>query len=211
MKELRRRAMSFEEAEREFARLGVDAAEFEELVAEYKQIATSLVVNAEISVLAMAKKKAQAAVEDGESIEAVTEWAKTAGGLLVMTVAVLMYRMAAISAAARGRWQRMKTGNAEYLMYDAVDDERTRPTHRAMDGRVWRKSEFPQEWVPPNGYNCRCHLRELSKRSLKKSGGRLQSGPPAESPDEGFQTNQAENLRGTLEKALADARMKLAG
>ncbi|MFH1625466.1 MAG: minor capsid protein, partial [Pseudomonadota bacterium] len=43
------------------------------------------------------------------------------------------------------------------LQYSAVMDERTRQTHREMDGRIYLKSDPIWEiWFPPSGHNCRC-------------------------------------------------------
>jgi SPP1 gp7 family putative phage head morphogenesis protein len=45
------------------------------------------------------------------------------------------------------------------LQYSAIMDERTRQTHREMDGRIYLKSDpVWQEWFPPNGHNCRCTI-----------------------------------------------------
>lgn len=46
-----------------------------------------------------------------------------------------------------------------YLQYDALDDGRTRLTHRVMDGITLPKDDpFWDLWWPPNGYNCRCDV-----------------------------------------------------
>lgn len=43
------------------------------------------------------------------------------------------------------------------LQYSAIMDERTRASHREMDGRIYLKSDpVWTEWFPPNGHNCRC-------------------------------------------------------
>lgn len=43
------------------------------------------------------------------------------------------------------------------LQYSAIMDERTRPSHRAMDERIYLKSDLIWEEIfPPNGHNCRC-------------------------------------------------------
>lgn len=60
------------------------------------------------------------------------------------------------SALAVGHWERIvaQAKDAPYLMYDAVDDHRTRPLHHAWDNTVlpvnspWWRTHFP-----PNGWN----------------------------------------------------------
>lgn len=60
------------------------------------------------------------------------------------------------SAYAAGAWQEIQAQKeiAPFLMYDAVDDTRTRPLHALWDGRV---APVDSDWwhthYPPNGYN----------------------------------------------------------
>ncbi|MFZ5785513.1 MAG: phage minor head protein [Acidobacteriota bacterium] len=42
----------------------------------------------------------------------------------------------------------------DFLVYDAIDDDRVREEHLALDGMAWPREEFPAELWPPNGYNC---------------------------------------------------------
>lgn len=66
-----------------------------------------------------------------------------------------------------------------YWMYDAVNDSRTRPTHLALDGTVRRADDpFWDTWYPPNGYRCRCAVRNLSERDLRRRGLEVQTDPP---------------------------------
>lgn len=61
------------------------------------------------------------------------------------------------SAYSTGRYSQMMGVAAErpYWMYDAVNDSRTRPSHAARDGMVYRFDHpFWNTWYPPNGYNC---------------------------------------------------------
>lgn len=61
------------------------------------------------------------------------------------------------SAYAVGQWQQIKEQqtDAPYLMYDAVDDFRTRAQHAAWDNKVLPvSSQWWQTHMPPNGYNC---------------------------------------------------------
>lgn len=58
-----------------------------------------------------------------------------------------------------------------YWQYTAVMDRRTRPTHAAMNGLVFRADDpFWESFYPPNGYNCRCRVRALDGDNLKERG-----------------------------------------
>jgi SPP1 gp7 family putative phage head morphogenesis protein len=83
------------------------------------------------------------------------------------------------SAYSVGAWQRIQQQAAEapYLLYDAVDDHRTRPEHAAWDGRVYPvDSPFWRQHYPPNGWNCRCGVIQLSDDDLEALG--LKVSPP---------------------------------
>jgi SPP1 gp7 family putative phage head morphogenesis protein len=64
-----------------------------------------------------------------------------------------------------------------YWMYDAINDQNTRPSHRAKDNTVLRADD---NWwdtnYPPNGWGCRCSVRSLSERRLKSKGLSVQDG-----------------------------------
>ncbi len=48
--------------------------------------------------------------------------------------------------------------------YNAILDDRTRPAHAVMEGRMYPKSHpIWQTWMPPNGYNCRCTIDHVTK------------------------------------------------
>jgi phage putative head morphogenesis protein, SPP1 gp7 family len=67
---------------------------------------------------------------------------------------------------------------APFLMYDAVDDNKVRPQHKVWDDTVLR---WDDPWWnthrPPNGWNCRCSVIQLSQRDLNREG--LQVAPKA--------------------------------
>lgn len=85
------------------------------------------------------------------------------------------------TAYAAGHWEQIEATKAEapYLMYDAVDDGRTRPEHKAWDGTVlpvddpWWKTHYP-----PNGFNCRCSVIQLSAAQVRSMGLEVASEPP---------------------------------
>lgn len=88
------------------------------------------------------------------------------------------------SAYAAGQWQEItaQADVAPFLMYDAVDDLRTRPMHAAWDRTVlpvtsgWWKTHYP-----PNGWNCRCGVIQLAAEDLAGLGLK----PAAEPPEDG--------------------------
>lgn len=77
------------------------------------------------------------------------------------------------SAYSVGRWDMIHRNaqTAPYLMYDAVDDHRTRDTHGQWDNVILPVTNaFWDEWMPPNGYNCRCGTIQLSADDLEDYG-----------------------------------------
>jgi SPP1 gp7 family putative phage head morphogenesis protein len=74
------------------------------------------------------------------------------------------------AAYAAGAWQEIEAqkGVAPFLMYDAIDDFRTRPLHSSWDrtvlpvGHKWWRTHYP-----PNGYNCRCGVIQLDGEQLE--------------------------------------------
>ena len=83
----------------------------------------------------------------------------------------LIYRnnMQAAYAAQRYQQQRDNVANRPYWQYSAIMDSRTRPSHSALHGRVYRYDDrFWDTFYPPNGHNCRCYVTALSERDLIK-------------------------------------------
>ena len=84
--------------------------------------------------------------------------------------------MRATYGAARWRQQEANADSRPFLMYDARDDRRTRPAHRAMDGQVFRIDDpIWRTHYPPNGWRCRCRVRALTERQVRDRGLRVRS------------------------------------
>lgn len=84
-----------------------------------------------------------------------------------------IYRTNTQTAFQAGRWQRIaeNADNRPFLMYVAVMDDHTRPTHAAMNEKVFPFDDpIWQTCYPPNGFNCRCRVRALSQRELDRKG-----------------------------------------
>jgi SPP1 gp7 family putative phage head morphogenesis protein len=80
-----------------------------------------------------------------------------------------------------GRWKK-QTELAEsfpLLQYNAVNDRRTRPTHKAMDGKVFPIGHpFWDIWYPPNGFRCRCSTLSLTEAQAKRMGLQVETEDP---------------------------------
>lgn len=82
------------------------------------------------------------------------------------------------TAYMAGRYKSMmaSTDSHPYWQYVAVLDGRTRPTHRAMNGRVFRYDDaLWDSHYPPNGFNCRCRVSPLSADAIERDGVTVQS------------------------------------
>jgi SPP1 gp7 family putative phage head morphogenesis protein len=90
---------------------------------------------------------------------------------------------------AAGHWARIQRTKAAlpYLRYSAVLDKRTRPLHRA-----WNNTVLPVDdpwWdthYPPNGWNCRCTVVEMTGGQVERAGLRVQPEGPMDGPDQVF-------------------------
>lgn len=73
--------------------------------------------------------------------------------------------------AGRYKAQMENVADRPYWQYTAVMDRRTRPSHAAMNGLVFRADDpFWLSFYPPNGFNCRCRVRALDGDNLATRG-----------------------------------------
>lgn len=84
-----------------------------------------------------------------------------------------IYRTNMQQAYSAARYQRYmeNVDNRPYWQYSAVGDQRTRPAHQALNGKIYRYDDpFWATFYPPNGFNCRCTVIALNDRDLKRKG-----------------------------------------
>ncbi len=77
------------------------------------------------------------------------------------------------SAYMAGRKAEMEqtTETHPYWMYVAILDGKTRPSHRALHGQVFRHDDPIWSAIyPPNGFNCRCRVVALSEAAVRRRG-----------------------------------------
>jgi SPP1 gp7 family putative phage head morphogenesis protein len=116
------------------------------------------------------------------------------------------------AAYNRGHWENFVEHKATrpYLMYDAINDSRVRPTHLAMDGIIRPVGDsFWNSHYPPNGFRCRCRCISLNQRQAyeRSKNGKGLNQPITDDmkPDKGFDYNVGTDLTAGIEKAKADA------
>lgn len=84
-------------------------------------------------------------------------------------------------AHSAGRWERAQRlkDRRPYLRYVAVQDERTRQTHRGWHDTVLPVDDpFWDTHYPPNGWRCRCTVQQLSDRDLTRFGHKVSPRAP---------------------------------
>lgn len=84
-----------------------------------------------------------------------------------------IYRTNLQAAYSVGRWQGFSAAATThpYLQYIAVMDGRTRPSHAALNNRVFAQADPIWKYIgPPNGFNCRCRVRALSPEDMQRKG-----------------------------------------
>ena len=84
-----------------------------------------------------------------------------------------IYRANIRSARAAGQWDRIQRSKRAlpFLLYLLGPSERHRPHHQAKAGLVLPVDDpFWQTWYPPNGWNCKCHVRQITRREAEDHG-----------------------------------------
>lgn len=77
------------------------------------------------------------------------------------------------SARAAGQWERIQRTKAAlpYLQYRLGPSERHRPHHETKDGLILPVDDpFWARWYPPNGWGCKCWIRQLTRAHAERLG-----------------------------------------
>ena len=197
-----RKDMTFEEAVDYFkGRVPVTADVFYSIVEQYRGLAFTVSGYTKAQILKRFYDEILAALEDGNTFSEfrknMNDFLKGEGyeGLDPLQ-ADLIFRTNIQTAYNVGHYEQMTDPGVmklrPYWQYDAVNDTHTRPSHLAMDGKVF-PADHPvwNTWFPPNGFRCRCTVRTLSKRQVEARELKVEDKFPAIAPDPHFGTNPA--------------------
>lgn len=194
--------MTFEEAVEYFkGRIPVSADVFYSIAEQYRGLAFTVSGYTKAQILKRFYDEILAALEDGNTL---SEFRSRMNAFLQdegyegldPLQADLIFRTNIQTAYNAGHYEQMTDPSVmklrPYWQYDAVLDSHTRPSHLAMDGKVF-PADHPvwDTWFPPNGFRCRCTVRTLSKRQVEARGLTVEDKFPAIAPDPYFGTNPA--------------------
>lgn len=195
-------ALEWPEAEAAFIDKDIlSADEYYALEEQYRGLAfTSSRISA-MSTMKRLKDRLETTIANGETLRQFRGWVESEKLGWAKQYSELVFRMAVFGAYSAGRYQQMNDPDLgdefPLLMYDAIDDLRTRPTHAALDNTIWKRADFPEELWTPNGYNCRCEIRAISEDMARDIGGIPTTDVPylpdgrRAWPDPGFRSNQS--------------------
>lgn len=123
-----------------------------------------------------------------------------------------IFRTNTQNAYNRGRWEQFQEDKEDfpYLMYDAINDTRTRPSHSAMDGIIRHVDDpFWNTHYPPNGFRCRCKcivMTESQANRRSKEGGGLNKAIDESTmkPDKNWDYNIGKDLNTGVNQAIQE-------
>lgn len=205
--------LNFEEAIEYFKdKLPIPSSQYYKIVNEWKTKAFTVGGYSSAELLSKFMEALQKALEDGTTVEDFRKQTNTfleTKGYVGLTPfqADNIFRTNIQTAYNVGHYKQMTDPEVikfrPFWQYDAINDSRTRPTHKALDGKVFPADHpFWDTWYPPNGYKCRCRVKSLNERYIKKKGLEVETEIPKMvepegglarplMPDKGFDKNPA--------------------
>jgi len=92
------------------------------------------------------------------------------------------YEFAVNSSQMAAKWTDFDDTGRYWLQYRTAGDDRVRVSHAELNGTTLPKEdEFWENYLPPNGWNCRCQTIEVLKDDYRKSNSKdaMQAGEKA--------------------------------
>lgn len=173
--------VSFEKASEYFReKINITPSEFRKIAYKYKSLAFTVAGYTKIQVLKKFKDELQRAIDSGttqaEFKNSMNTFLEKQGYTGISAFqADNIFRTNIQTAYQVGHYEQLTSPMVKklrpYWQYDAVNDKSTRPSHLAMDGKVFpADSPVWDTWYPPNGFRCRCAVTSLSKKQVEDMG-----------------------------------------
>lgn len=164
------------------------SAYYGQLSSSQRGLAFSVSGLAALDQVQLVRAQLQAQLSSGGSLAGFQRWAATANLGLPPARIETIFRNAVQQAYNAGQWQQFQANASTrpYLMFDAINDARVRPSHLALDGVI--RPVGDGYWLshsPQLGHNCRCRLISLSAQQALARGG-VTVNPPTSGPDAGW-------------------------
>ena len=164
----------------------VTSAQYKALTGQAKARAFGVAGLARLDQVATVQQALTEALEKGETL---AQFKKRLGPLLESKgwIGQKAWRVENIfrtnlqSAFQAGRYAQMQSvaKARPYWRYVSVKDGRTRPTHRALNGKVYPHDHpFWDTYYPPNGFMCRCTVQSLSQSQVDARGFKVEDRVP---------------------------------
>lgn len=161
---------------------------YDEIPEQMRSHAWSVTALATIDQVKAVLDSLNAKLKTGMTFQAWKTEALAADWAIPRTRLELLSRNHSQTAYMAGHWQKFESNKRTrpFLMYSAINDSRTRPTHRAMNGHIAAVGDpLWLTWSPPCGHNCRCSLISLTEQQARDRGLGGQSRPNVQ-PDKGW-------------------------
>jgi SPP1 gp7 family putative phage head morphogenesis protein len=143
---------------------------YNELKIEARRKAFTVTGLASIDQIIAVKEKLTKIIEDGGTLADFQKWAKAENLGLSKPRLETIFRNNVQAAYNAGQWRSFEVSKAwrPFLMYDAINDARTRPNHLALDGIIRPVGDpFWESHSPPMGHRCRCTLISLNAKQAE--------------------------------------------
>jgi len=107
----------------------------------------------------------------------------------------IVFRQNVMSAYAAGRWEALQSAPVKDVipayMYVTIGDDKVRPAHAAMHGRIFAADDpIWLVWWPPNGFRCRCWVVGVDRFDIEDGLAAIESSAGVlVQPDPGFGYN----------------------
>lgn len=181
---------------------------------ECRRLAFSVSLLASVQQIQAVLDQLSEHLAEGKTFDEFKAWGEQQSWTLPPGRLQTVFRNGVQTAYNAGHWRQFEEGGAvrPWLMYDAINDSRTRPAHAAMDGYIRKLHDpFWDSHSPPCGHNCRCSIIALTDAEADRRSppgrGRLKPESDEARPDDPGWGRRPDKHRDQNYKALIDQQL----